>query len=98
MNTQGPYGYYITVLTQVGLPVLLSTTFHPNWSRDDAEAIYSATPFFMLTFTDHPTHLIFQRNRLDQIGLWVSAVTFASLITLTCWFYRGLPTTRIKKP
>jgi len=36
------------------VPVLIATTFHPNWLRNDGASVYAATPFYMLTFVDRP--------------------------------------------
>ncbi|MGH9970522.1 MAG: hypothetical protein ACREBG_22400 [Pyrinomonadaceae bacterium] len=57
------------------VPVLISTTFHPNWRRDDREMIYGVAPFYMLTFVDHSVRLGFERQRLDRAALLISAAT-----------------------
>lgn len=67
------------------VPVLIRTTFHPRWQREDGEAVYSATPMFMLTFVKHSTSLAFQRQWLDRAGLWVSAGALIGLLCLTFW-------------
>ncbi|MDQ3012169.1 MAG: hypothetical protein M3X11_15850, partial [Acidobacteriota bacterium] len=60
---------------QKSVPVLISTTYFPSWQRDDREAIYPATPFFMLTFVRQSIHLRFERRWMDWLGLWISAGT-----------------------
>ncbi len=57
------------------LPVLINTTYHPNWRREDGGAIYAATPFFMLTFIHQPARLVYVRNWLDRTAMWVSVTT-----------------------
>jgi hypothetical protein len=70
------------------LPVLVNSTYHPNWQRDDRGEIYAVTPFNMLLFTRQPTRLFYGRRALDEVGIWLSACVFASLILFTCWHYR----------
>jgi hypothetical protein len=61
------------------LPVLVSTTYSPDWRAREGNKIYAATPFFMLTFLKQPTHLDFARSTADAAGLWASAVSLLSL-------------------
>ena len=70
------------------VPVLITTTFHPNWQREDGEAIYPATPFFMLTFVRESTAFRFARCWSDWLGLMVSMITFLLLCGITIWHYR----------
>jgi len=65
---------------QKSVPVLISTTYFPSWQRDDHEAIYPATPFFMLTFAQQSIHLTFERRWMDWLGLWISA----GMLLLVC--------------
>ena len=46
--------------------------------------VYAVTPFYMLTFVDHAVRLVYARRRFDQIGLWISGCTFASLFLVIC--------------
>jgi hypothetical protein len=68
-------------------PVLIATTFHPRWRREDGGRIYAATPFYMLTFTDHPVSLRFGRDWYDLVALLVSCVTILAL--LGCWLWNS---------
>jgi hypothetical protein len=61
------------------VPILLSTTFHPRWRRTDGETIYSATPFYMLTFTSKPVQFVYERNGLEKAALWLSLFTLIGL-------------------
>ena len=67
------------------VPIVVSTTFHPNWYRDDGEALYAATPFYMLTFVDRSVRLHFERQRTDKGALWISAVSALLLGTFAVW-------------
>ena len=66
-------------------PVLIATTFHPRWRREDGGKIYAATPFYMLTFTDHSVSLRFGRDWYDVAALWVSGVTLLFLLGYSLW-------------
>jgi len=66
-------------------PILVATTFHPKWRREDGGMLYAATPFYMLTFADRPVTLTFSRQWYDRAALWVSAITFVGLACFTAW-------------
>ncbi len=67
------------------VPVLLNTTYHPNWQRADGQAVYAATPFAMLTFIDKPVALNFARRPRDQFALLVSVSALLALCGFVCW-------------
>jgi hypothetical protein len=67
------------------VPVLIATTFHPKWRREDGGKIYAATPFYMLTFTDHSVSLRFGRDRYDVAALWISGITLLVLFGHLLW-------------
>lgn len=68
-------------------PVLIDSTFHPNWRREDGEAIYAATPFYTLTFTDKPVTLIYSRTWYETAAMWFSAGTLAFVCLTLTWTY-----------
>lgn len=68
------------VTPELGAPVLVSTSYHPNWRADPGQVIYAADPMYMLTFVRRPSRLTFARSRLDIAGVWVSAVTLFILL------------------
>lgn len=80
------------------LPVLIDTTYFPNWSRDDRKPIYAATPFFMLTFAREPVRIVYARRWIDSMGLVVSAVTLLALCGFTSFQYRRtlMPLLRVR--
>jgi hypothetical protein len=53
--------------------------------------MYSATPFFMMTFVGGPTEIDFARGLPAKLGLWISVATTAVLggLVLLCWFRLG---------
>jgi len=74
----------------VDVPVLIATTYHPNWRRTDNEPIYTATPFFMLTFVKESAQLVYERRSLDRLGVVVSASALLLLCCVTAWRLRAL--------
>jgi hypothetical protein len=71
------------------LPVLIQTTYSPDWRRDDGLPIYAATPFYMLTFVNGPTRIVYARTWLDHAALFVSAGAFALLLCSIGRTYRS---------
>lgn len=78
------------------VPIALSTTFHPNWARDDEQPTYAVTPFYTLTFAHTPITLRYQRTWPEVFALAASVVTLFLLGGSSVWFY--LPRTRTKHP
>lgn len=62
------------------IPVLVANTFHPSWKRSDGKEIYTATPFYQLTFVKEPIDLIYERNSIDKIASLISAITLLLII------------------
>src|ERR1043165_9164095 len=73
----------------VAVPVLISTTYHPNWQASNSQKIYAANPMFMLTFVSEPVRLTFERRGLDRAGVWASLVTLIALFGFYAWCYRA---------
>jgi hypothetical protein len=69
-------------------PVLISTSYHPNWQRRDGDTVYAANPMFMLVFVQQPTALNFARRPVDRFGLWAATATLLGLLCFTGWSYR----------
>ena len=79
---------YQGVQNSEAVPVLIATTYHPNWRRSDGHAIYAATPFFMLTFVDKSVSLTYGRSSIEKLALWASTATFLFLCAVMVWSYR----------
>lgn len=71
----------INLISSEELPVLIPSTFHPNWTRTDNAAIYPATPFYQLTFANQPIELKYGRNTFDKMGLYVSGIFLIGLFS-----------------
>jgi len=76
------------------VPVLIATTYHPNWQGEKSQVIYAATtdvhadlcaPF------DTP-HV--RRRWLDRVGVWLSAFTLVALLGFIVWHHLGQPRIR----
>jgi len=68
-------------------PILISSTFHPNWRREDGKEVYAATPFYTLTFADGPVTLIYSRTLYETAAVWASATALALVCLLSMWTY-----------
>ena len=78
------------------VPVLIATTFHPNWRRNDGGIVYAATPFYMLTFLQQPITLSYQRTSLDRSGMYLSGIV-AFLCLLAAILYAARSLARFKR-
>ncbi len=71
--------------TTARIPVLLATTFHPNWQRADEQPVYTATPFAMLTFVAKPVSLNYARRAHEQLASLASVVALLALCGFLAW-------------
>ncbi len=67
----------------LGAPVLVSTSYHPNWQPEPGHVIYAVDPMYMLTFARRSTRLTFARSPLDVTGAWASAFVLLALFLFT---------------
>src|SRR5205823_4485244 len=67
------------------VPVLINTTFHPNWQRADGATVYPATPFAMLTFVDRTTELTYARRQSERLALVGSSIALLALCCFVAW-------------
>jgi hypothetical protein len=79
--------YDSPVQPELGVPVLVSTSYHPNWQGEQSQTIYAVNPMFMLVFLRHSTSLTYARRQLDLLAVWVSAATLLGLFGITCWSF-----------
>lgn len=77
----------LTPVTHAGekVPTLVGVTYHPNWQRVDGQAVYAATPFFMLTFVQQQTQIRYQRQWPEWLAVGVSAGTIILVSSLLAW-------------
>jgi len=65
------------------VPVLVRTSYHPNWRRDDGGEVYTTTPFFTLTFIDRPTRIHYTRYWYEWLALLLTALALLTLLAHT---------------
>lgn len=65
------------------LPVIIETTFSPNWRRDDKRPVYTVTPFFMLTFVHRDARIEYGRGGAATTGLLLSVGGVVALLLVT---------------
>lgn len=62
-----------------GVPLLIRTSYHPNWRRPEGGTVYAVNPMYMLVFADNDTSLVYARRWFDWLALFVSVLTLLSL-------------------
>jgi hypothetical protein len=68
---------------QVGVPVVVRTSFFPNWQASGADGPYRVAPNFMVVVpTEHDVTLEFTHSPIEAVGL---LVTFVSLGLTVAW-------------
>lgn len=77
------FSVWIPNTNGVKVPVVVRTTFHPDWVRSDGERIYPVNPFFMLTFASGPFEARFRRTAIEGAAAAVSAGVFFALVVAT---------------
>ncbi len=74
---------------QVGVPVLVKTSYFPNWKVDGAEGPYRVTPNLMVVIpTETEVELRFGRTNLEYVSY---AATVAGLLLLALFLRRTVP-------
>ena len=93
---------------QVGIPVLVKTSYFPNWKVKGAEGPWRATPNFMVVVpTEEEVELSYGRTEIEVIAMVITFFGFAFLIFVsrrpneedfsTAWFDSNLIWEKIKK-
>jgi len=68
-------------VSDVGSPVLVRTSYFPNWKADGADGVYRVTPNFMVVVpTDKHVTLTYTRAPMELISLLLSAIGAAILL------------------
>jgi len=71
---------------RVGKPVLVKTSYFPNWRVSGAEGPYRATPNFMVVVpTQKHVTLHYARTKVEWFGLWLTGVGVMGLAVLVAW-------------
>jgi hypothetical protein len=73
-------------VSEIGKPVLVKTSFFPNWQAHGAKGPYRAAPNFMVVVpTSHDVKLTYGLTRTDWIGRFVTLIAVAALGALVTW-------------
>ncbi len=77
-------------VSRTGVPIVVKTSYYPNWSVKGADGPYRATPNVMVVVpTSRHVELVYEQERLDWLGLLLSAFGLVGLLGLALW--RPLP-------
>jgi hypothetical protein len=80
-------------VSRTGVPVMVKTSYFPNWEVDGADGPWRATPNFMVVVpTSKHVRLTYGTSPAEWAGRFLSIVGLAGLGGLIWWGIRG-PTT-----
>ncbi len=80
-------------VSRTGVPVMVKTSYYPNWQAEGAEGPWRATPNFMVVVpTSRHVKLTFATSSADWVGRALTLVGLAGLGGLVWWGIVGAPT------
>jgi len=82
-------------VNRIGVPVVVRTSYFPNWEADGAEGPWRVTPNFMVVVpTSRNVTVRFARSGPEIMGITVSIAGFVGLMGLVIWRPRDPDPTR----
>jgi hypothetical protein len=73
-------------VSRTGVPVMVKTSYYPNWQVDGAEGPWRATPNFMVVVpTSKHVKLTFRTATVDWVGRFLTVLGLAGLGGLVWW-------------
>jgi hypothetical protein len=73
-------------VSRTGVPVMVKTSYYPNWTVEGAEGPWRATPNFMVVVpTSKHVKLTFETATVDQVGRVLTIVGLLGLAGLVWW-------------
>jgi hypothetical protein len=73
-------------VSRTGVPVMVKTSYYPNWEAEGAEGPWRATPNFMVVVpTSRHVRLTFDTSTADQVGRVLTVVGVLGLGGLVWW-------------
>ena len=73
-------------VSEIGKPVLIKTSYFPNWQAHGASGPYRAAPNLMVVVpTSHDVKLTYGLTKIDWLGRIVTLVAVGALGTLVTW-------------
>jgi hypothetical protein len=72
--------------SEIGRPLLIKVSYHPNWRVEGADKIYLVSPSFMLIFpTAHKVRLSFEAGSLGLAGKLLTLLGLVLIISIPFW-------------
>ena len=73
-------------VSRTGVPVLVKTSYYPNWKVSGAKGVYRASPNFMVVVpTSEAVTLRFERAGVDWLGILLTLFGLVALVPLARW-------------
>jgi hypothetical protein len=73
-------------VSRTGVPVMVKTSYYPNWEAEGADGPWRATPNFMVVVpTSHHVRLTFATSSADQVGRVLTILGVLGLGGLVWW-------------
>jgi hypothetical protein len=73
-------------VSRTGVPVMVKTSYYPNWKAEGADGPWRATPNFMVVVpTSHHVRLTFATSTADKVGRVLTVVGVLGLGGLVWW-------------
>ncbi len=73
--------------SEIGHPLLIKVSYHPNWQVEGADKIYFVSPCFMLIFpTEHKVHLSFEPGGPSRVGMGLTILGLLLAFLSPKWF------------
>jgi len=73
-------------VSQTGVPILVKTSYYPNWQVTGAASIHRASPNFMVVVpTSNEVRLEFKRSSFDWLGLVLTLFGLVALVPVARW-------------
>jgi hypothetical protein len=73
-------------VSEIGKPVLVKTSYFPNWQATGAKGPYRAAPNLMVVVpTSHDVTLTYGLSKADWVGRFVTLISVAALGALITW-------------
>jgi hypothetical protein len=73
-------------VSRTGVPVMVKTSYYPNWKAEGADGPWRATPNFMVVVpTSHHVRLTFATSTADKVGRVLTVVGLLGLGGLVWW-------------
>jgi hypothetical protein len=77
-------------VSRTGVPILVKTSYFPNWTVEGARGVYRSTPNFMIVVpTSQDVHLTYSTTTVEWTGRILTLGGVAGLGALVWWGRRS---------